>query len=82
MYALLFLSTFEVHVYLTIATDVSFVVAETTVQKRVDIWQGSQHSKKVLLRQLQRVSGRMDKQVHIIDVCVMFWYMCNGCEIL
>ena len=57
VHAFIFLSTFELHVYLTIATDLSFVIAETTEQKRVDIWQGNRLSRIVLLLQLRRVSS-------------------------
>ena len=49
VHALLFLSTFEVQVYLTLATDMSFEIAETTEQNRVDIQQGSRRSRIVLL---------------------------------
>ena len=72
MHAFLFLSTFEVHVYLTLAIDMSFLIAETTERKRVDIQQVSQRSRIVLLQQLGRVSGRMGTLMHISGVCALF----------
>ena len=72
VHALLFLSTFEIHVYLTIAANVSFVIAETTEQKRVDIRQGSWCSRIVLLQQLGRVSSHMGTLMHklVYVLCV------------